>query len=223
MVKLTNIQKSYRQGENKIAVLKDLNLNIDAGELLAIMGPSGSGKTTLMNILGVLDKPDAGSYLLKAQEVASLNDDEQAMIRNQTIGFIFQSFYLLPRLTTVQNVCLPLFYRGVDTKQREAIALDMLDQLDMKHVAQQKPNQLSGGQQQRVAIARALVGKPNLILADEPTGALDSKTGQDVMDFLTFVNQKEKTTIIIITHDASIAKQCQRVVNMNDGHIEKSN
>ena len=220
IVKLTDIYKSYQQGESKETVLKDINLEIYSGDLFAIMGPSGAGKSTLMNILGVLDKPDRGSYLLNTQEVTSLGDDEQAVIRNRDIGFIFQSFYLLPRLTALQNVYLPLFYKGMDIQQSKVLALQMLTKVGMERFAKQKPNQLSGGQQQRVAIARALVGRPSLVLADEPTGALDSTIGQDMMDFLVSLNKNDKTTIIIITHDINIAEQCRRVVYINDGKIE---
>lgn len=219
LVELNNICKSYQQGVRQTQVLNNINLTVEQGEMLAIMGPSGSGKSTLMNILGLLDIPDTGSYLFNRQESSKLTDDDKAILRNQQIGFVFQSFYLLPRLTAVENISLPLFYSGIDVKKSKVLALDMLGKVGMGRFAEQKPEQLSGGQQQRVAIARALINKPSLILADEPTGALDSKTGQEVMDLLITLNQQEKTTVIIITHDIKIAEQCERIVRIEDGYI----
>jgi len=219
ILSMTEITKSYQLGENKLQVLKGINFDVKKGDLVSIMGPSGSGKSTLMNIIGMLDHPDSGSYILNEQEVARLTSDERAVIRNKDIGFVFQSFYLLSRLTAVQNVSLPLFYRGVDSSESKKRSLEMLKRVGMYEYASHKPNELSGGQQQRVAIARALVGKPSIILADEPTGALDSKIGQEVMDFFIELNETEKNTIIIITHDANISSQCKTEVRIQDGLI----
>lgn len=198
-------------------ILKEIDFLVQKKEFVAIIGSSGSGKSTLMNILGVLDRPDSGSYQLNDKDVSMLTEDEAARIRNQDIGFVFQSFYLLSRLTAVQNVMLPLFYRGMNKKDSEMRALLMLEKVGMRQHAHHRPNMLSGGQQQRIAIARALVGKPSLILADEPTGALDSLMGQEVMNFLIQLNQDEGTTIILITHDPNVAAQCQRCVKISDG------
>jgi putative ABC transport system ATP-binding protein len=220
MIKLKNIHKSYFLGGNEEKVLKGIDLHVDDGEMIALMGPSGSGKSTLMNIIGLLDHPDTGEYLLNYEEISGLSTDKMAGLRNRYMGFVFQSFFLLSRLTALQNVCLPMVYRERPQAEVEALALDKLSKVGMKDLHFHRPNQLSGGQQQRVAIARALVGNPKVILADEPTGALDSKTGQEVLDLLMELNQKEKTTIIVVTHDQHVAKQCGRIVHLKDGMIE---
>lgn len=219
IIELQRITKSYHIADQSLSVLKGVDFAIEEGELVAIMGVSGSGKSTLMNIIGLLDRHDGGHYLLKEKRVSHYKDDELAAIRNQTIGFVFQQFFLLPRLTALQNVCLPLLYRGMGSKMRKQQALKELDKVGVKAFSQHRPSELSGGQQQRVAIARALAGDPHIILADEPTGALDSKIGQEVMDLFIHLNRRHKTTIIIITHDPNIAKQCDRCVHIHDGLI----
>jgi len=221
LLKLEHVAKTYHLGGHDIYALKDVNLDVYRGDMLAIMGASGSGKSTLMNIIGFLDRVTTGHYYFSQQDVSSLDDERTALIRNQKIGFVFQSFFLLPRLTALQNVILPLFYRSTDRKMAKEMALSMLEKVGVAHLAAHKPQQLSGGQQQRVAIARALVTNPELILADEPTGALDSKTGGEVMDLFTHLNRHEGRTIVIITHDQSVSEQCQRVVTIKDGEISK--
>jgi len=201
--------------------LSRVNFQLKQGELTAIVGASGSGKSTLMNIIGMLDQCTSGRYFFQNQEISNLNKNELADIRNQKIGFIFQSFFLLSRHSVLQNVMLPLYYRNLSTDQSKQMAQAMLDKMDMAHLQQHHPQQLSGGQQQRVAIARALVGNPEIILADEPTGALDSKTGQNVMDLLKRLNQEDNRTILIITHDKEISRQCQRVITIKDGKIKE--
>ena len=217
IIELNNITKAYQLGQNSILALKNINCTFNKGEIVAIVGKSGSGKSTLMNILGLLDQPTTGNYFLEGKEVAHLSPDQRAELRNQEIGFVFQAFFLLPRLTAIQNVGLPLLYRGYSRTQIHVQSLAMLDKVGLAHLANHKPNQLSGGQQQRVAIARALVGKPSLILADEPTGALDTVTGHEIINLFFHFNQVEHTTIIIVTHDLSIAKQCNRQIKMRDG------
>ena len=219
MIKLQQVTKSYRLEEQLQTVLTDINIHIAAGELIAIIGASGSGKSTLMNILGLLDKPTIGQYLLKGQEVSGLHDDERARIRNHAIGFVFQSFFLLPRLNALKNVGLPLLYRNMPPSEIEQRAAAMLAKVGMADKLHHLPTQLSGGQQQRVAIARALVVEPDLILADEPTGALDSKIGQSIMELFIELNRTEKTTVVIVTHDIKVAKQCQRIIEIADGRI----
>jgi putative ABC transport system ATP-binding protein len=219
IIELHQVSKTYRIGENTTTVLHDINFQLNVGERVAIMGASGSGKTTLMNILGLLDHPTSGQYYLNGQEVNHLIEDERAALRNRTIGFVFQSFFLLPRLNILQNVGLPLHYRGCDKEEINSRAKQLLTKVGLTHLMQHKPNQLSGGQQQRAAIARALIGNPTVILADEPTGALDSHTGQVIMDLFAELNEKENVTIIIVTHDAHIAEQCQRIVHIQDGKI----
>lgn len=219
LIELNDIRKIYPLGDHELTVLKGIDLAIMPGELVAIIGASGSGKSSLLNIIGLLDRPTSGTYHLQGKEVSSLPDKELARLRNQMIGFVFQSFFLLPRLTAVQNVGLPLLYRGIKAEENKQRSLAMLERVGMGPWAQHKPNQLSGGQQQRVAIARALVGSPRVILADEPTGALDSKTGQDVMDLFRTLNTADGVTIIIVTHDAKIAAQCQRTIHIQDGLI----
>jgi putative ABC transport system ATP-binding protein len=218
MILLEDISKTYYLGAIDVPVLKHVNLSIAEGEYVAIMGASGSGKSTLMNIIGCLDRPTSGQYFLAGTNLTTLNDDELANIRNQYVGFVFQQFNLLPRLTALANVMLPMIYADVPRSQRISQATEALELVGLKEQIQNRPNQLSGGQQQRVAIARALVNHPALVLADEPTGALDSKTSQEIMDLLTGLNQ-QGTTIAIVTHDANVASQTKRVIHMQDGSI----
>lgn len=220
LINLENITKVYRLGENEIAALKDVTLCLERGEMVAIVGASGSGKSTLMNIIGFLDRPSSGHYWFDGQDVSHLAEAELASIRNRKIGFVFQSFFLLPRSSALQNVMLPLFYRDMPRSEAKEMALAIMEKVGVAHLAHHKPNQLSGGQQQRVAIARALVTNPDVILADEPTGALDSQTGQEVMELFTHLNRHEGRTIVIITHDKEISRQCARVVTIKDGKIE---
>lgn len=219
LIKLENITKVYRLGENEFSALKGINLQIERGEMTAIVGMSGSGKSTLINMIGFLDRPSSGQYFFADKEVSHLSEEELADIRNRKIGFVFQSFFLLPRSTALQNVILPLFYRGTPRHEAKERALHMLDKIGVAHLADHWPNQLSGGQQQRVAIARALVGDPDIILADEPTGALDSQTGNEVMELFIDLNRKEGRTIVIITHDKEVSRRCQRSVVIKDGQI----
>nr|WP_310426078.1 ABC transporter ATP-binding protein [Chamaesiphon sp. VAR_48_metabat_135_sub] len=221
MISLEDITKTYHLGTIDVPVLKRINLSIEEGEYVAIMGASGSGKSTLMNIIGCLDRPSSGQYFLAGQDLTTLDDDELADIRNQYIGFVFQQFNLLPRLTSLSNVMLPMIYADVDKSQRIEQATAALVQVGLKDRIQNRPNQLSGGQQQRVAIARALVNHPALVLADEPTGALDSKTSEEIMNLLTELNQ-QGTTIAIVTHDANVAARTKRIIRMVDGVIVES-
>ncbi|MBV9575502.1 MAG: ABC transporter ATP-binding protein [Gammaproteobacteria bacterium] len=216
MIKLENITKIYQVGNTELLALKGIYFAAKRGEMIAIVGMSGSGKSTLMNIMGCLDQASSGHYFFAGQDVSRLLDAELAAIRNKSIGFVFQSFFLLPRLNALQNVMLPLFYRDIPKIQMKKTALQMLEKVGLAHLATHKPHQLSGGQQQRVAIARALVGEPEVIFADEPTGALDSQTGNEIMDLFIQLN-REGCTIIVITHDKDISKRCQRVVMMKDG------
>ncbi|MBF8249455.1 MAG: Macrolide transporter ATP-binding protein [Candidatus Levybacteria bacterium] len=221
LVQLANIDKIYQIGRDlKFQALKNINLSIKSGEFVAITGPSGSGKSTLMNILGLLDRPTQGSYELEGQDVARLSEKVMAEIRNKKIGFVFQQFNLLNRTSILDNVALPLIYGGIDGEERIAKAKEALDQVGLSDKLQNRPNQLSGGQQQRVAIARALVTDPQIILADEPTGNLDTKTGQQIMGIFCKLNNSGKT-IILITHELEIAKQAKRTIRMRDGEIEK--
>jgi putative ABC transport system ATP-binding protein len=219
LIKLENITKTYKMGETNIDALKGVDFELQRGEMTAIVGVSGSGKSTLMNIIGFLDHCTTGRYLFNDQDVSFLTEVELADIRNQKIGFVFQSFFLLPRSNALQNVMLPLFYRGLPREESNELAMQMLDKVGVGSLAHHRPNQLSGGQQQRVAIARALVSNPEVILADEPTGALDSETGNDVMALLADLNRKEGRTIVIITHDKDISRRCQRVVMIKDGRM----
>jgi putative ABC transport system ATP-binding protein len=221
MISLKDITKTYHLESLDVPVLKRVNLSIDEGEYVAIMGASGSGKSTLMNIIGCLDRPSSGQYFLAGQDLTTLDDDELADIRNQYIGFVFQQFNLLPRLTSLANVMLPMIYADVDKSQRIEQATDALVQVGLSDRIQNRPNQLSGGQQQRVAIARALVNHPALVLADEPTGALDSTTSEEIMNLLTELNQ-QGVTIAIVTHDANVAARTKRIIRMVDGVIVES-
>ena len=218
MIKLSNITKTYRMGEVDITVLSNVSLSVQNGELIAIMGPSGSGKSTIMNILGCLDRPTSGSYRFEEREISALADDELALIRNRKIGFVFQTFNLLPRFSALKNVEVPLIYSGVPARMRKERATPLLQQVGLADRMYHKPTELSGGQQQRVAIARALVNHPPLLLADEPTGNLDSRSGADILNLLTGLNQ-QGVTVIIVTHDQNVAARCRRVINVMDGQI----
>lgn len=218
VVDLQEIQKSYGEGTNRHIVLDRVSLTIEAGEYVTILGPSGSGKSTLMNIIGCLDVASNGVYRLQEQLVHDLSEDQLATIRNEEIGFIFQQFQLLPRMSVLQNVELPLIYAGVSRKERRARSLELLERVGLTDKADALPSQLSGGQQQRVAIARALVTRPTILLADEPTGALDQKTGKQIMELFESLSEEGKT-IIMITHDVNIAKQARRIIRIEDGQV----
>ena len=220
LLELKNIYKDYIQENIVIPVLKDINVSVDEGEYLAIMGPSGSGKTTLMNIIGCLDRPTKGDYLLEGESIINYNENRLSDLRLKTLGFVFQSFNLLPKQSALDNVSLPQGYAGVPPKKRKEIAFEALKKVGLEDRARFRPSQLSGGQQQRVAIARALVNKPKIILADEPTGALDSRSGVQVMNLFQQLNE-EGVTIIMITHDASIAAHAKRTVRILDGEIKE--
>ena len=220
LLELKNIYKDYIQENIVIPVLKDIHVSVDEGEYLAIMGPSGSGKTTLMNIIGCLDRPTKGDYLLEGESIINYNENRLSDLRLKTLGFVFQSFNLLPKQSALDNVSLPLGYAGVPPKKRKEIAFEALKKVGLEDRARFRPSQLSGGQQQRVAIARALVNKPKIILADEPTGALDSRSGVQVMNLFQQLNE-EGVTIIMITHDASIAAHAKRTVRILDGEIKE--
>ena len=219
LIKFEQVTKTYHMGETQIDALAAVDLAIQAGELTAIIGASGSGKSTMMNIIGLLDRPTSGRYILDGQPIEMMSDDDMAAVRNRKIGFVFQSFFLLPKLTALQNVCLPLLYQKMPRQLAAKQALAQLAQVGMQSHGQHKPSQLSGGQQQRVAIARALVTSPSVILADEPTGALDSKTSDEVISLFKQLNQQQKVTLVIVTHDATVAAQCHRQIQVSDGQI----
>jgi len=219
LLRLSQIKKAYRLGPVEMEILKGVDLEVAPGALLSIMGSSGSGKSTLMNIIGFLDTPDSGSYYLEDRDVSALDDEALSTIRNERIGFVFQQFNLLPRLSAVDNVALPLVYRGIVEKERRRRSREILEKVGMADRADHRPGELSGGQQQRVAIARALVGRPSIVLADEPTGALDTRVGQEIMDLFIRLNREEGITIVIITHDPAVAAQCDTMVQMDDGLI----
>ena len=218
MIKLKNLHKSYRMGSSSLHVLKGINLNIEDGELVAIMGSSGSGKSTLLNILGMLDTADKGDYILDGFKIENLNETKAAKYRNRFLGFIFQSFNLINYKNALENVSLPLYYQGISRKERQQIAADYLERVGLKEWATHLPSELSGGQKQRVAIARAMASQPKVLLADEPTGALDTKTSCDVMDLIQKINEEGKT-ILVVTHELEIAKMCKRIVKLKDGII----
>lgn len=218
LIDLRNINKTYRNGDQELKVLKNINLTVGEGEFVAIMGPSGSGKSTLMNIIGMLDRPSTGEYFLENEDVANLGDKKLAKVRNNQIGFVFQQFFLLSKLNALQNVELPLIYAGVSQGSRKNLAKQYLEKVDLGTRMTHLPSELSGGQKQRVAIARALVNNPSIILADEPTGALDTKTGEQIMELLTELNAEGKT-IIMVTHEPEIAAYAKRQIVIRDGAI----
>ena len=218
MIRIKNLHKSYEMGSNSLHVLKGIDFNVSDGELVAIMGSSGSGKSTLLNIIGMLDNYDNGSYELDNILIKDLDETKAANYRNKFLGFVFQSFNLINYKSAVENVILPLYYQGIKRKEREKIALEYLDNVGLKNWASHLPSELSGGQKQRVAIARAMVSKPKVLLADEPTGALDSKTSSEVMSLIQEINNSGKT-ILVVTHEEDIAKMCKRIVRLKDGVI----
>lgn len=219
IIELDDIKKSYYLGKQELKVLKGISINILKNEYVALMGPSGSGKSTLMNLLGCLDSPTSGNYILNGEDVSKMQDDALADVRNKEIGFVFQQFNLLPRLTAAENVALPLIYNGTSKKIRTKLSLEMLDRVGLADRSHHKPNELSGGQNQRVAIARALVNNPSIILADEPTGNLDSKTSVEIMHIFDKI-QAEGNTVILVTHEEDIAEYAHRIIRLKDGIIE---
>jgi putative ABC transport system ATP-binding protein len=219
VIEARDIKKVYRMGEFDVEALKGVSFTVDRGEIISIMGPSGSGKSTMMNTLGCLDRPSGGEYILDGESVGDMNDDQLASIRNRKVGFVFQSFNLLSRLTAIGNVELPLRYAGMTEGRRER-AIASLEAVGLKDRMKHRPYELSGGQQQRVAVARALVNDPAIIMADEPTGNLDSKVGKEIMSLLLNLNKERGTTLIIVTHDPTIAEQTQRVITLRDGLLE---
>ena len=219
LISIRNIEKIYQMGDIEVPALRGVNLEIESGEFAAVMGASGSGKSTFMNIVGCLDRPTRGSYFLEGHEVGSLSPNEWAYIRNHKIGFVFQGFNLLPRTTALENVELPMMYNGLRGKERRQRALEVLSLVGLEKRLDHMPNQLSGGQQQRVAIARALVNRPALILADEPTGNLDSKTSAEIMELFQNLNAKEGITIVLVTHEADIAAYSRRQIHFRDGLV----
>jgi putative ABC transport system ATP-binding protein len=221
IIEIRSLMKTYKLGGETVHALNDVSIKIEKGEFLAIIGPSGSGKSTLMNMIGCLDRPQSGKYLLDGKDIGKMNDNQLASIRNQKIGFIFQNFNLLTKLTALENVELPLLYAGVSAKERRDRSMASLEKVGLKERAGHLPTQLSGGQQQRVAIARALAGNPAILLADEPTGALDSKTSKEILQLMKELNEAGHT-IILITHDLAIAKQAKRMVSIQDGQLLES-
>jgi putative ABC transport system ATP-binding protein len=222
MLDIADIHKSYRVGPTEVKVLKGINLAVEKGELLAIIGPSGSGKSTLMHMLGLLEKPDTGTFHIDGTKVIYDDDRSLSTLRNRKIGFVFQQYHLLPKLTALENVGVPLSYRGIKEAEIKKRGMEYLAKVDVQERAGHRPNEMSGGQQQRVAIARALVGSPAIILADEPTGALDTKTGEEIMELFQRLNREEGITMVIITHNPKLAEQCGRAVKIIDGMIYSS-
>jgi len=222
IIHLENIYKSYFLGKQELQVLKGIALDIFENEYVALMGPSGSGKSTLMNILGCLDSPTGGRYILNSKDVSRMPDNDLAEVRNKEIGFVFQQFNLLPRLTAAENVALPLVYSGISKKERTDRALEVLEKVKLEDRSHHKPNELSGGQCQRVAIARALINNPSIILADEPTGNLDSKTSYEIMDILGKI-QSDGNTVVLVTHEEDIANYAHRIIRLKDGVVESDN
>ena len=216
IVSMEHIYKNYYRGKTEVPVLRDVNFTMERGDYAAIMGPSGSGKTTLMNLVGCLDKPTSGTYLLEGQDIGQQKDDALAVIRNRYLGFVFQSFYLLPKMNAIDNVALPLLYAGVSKKERTERAKEALELVGLSERMKFLPNQLSGGQCQRIAIARAMVGKPTLLLADEPTGALDSASGEQVMELFQKLND-QGTTVLMITHELAVAQCAKKIYHIRDG------
>ncbi len=219
MIKLENIQRTFKVGDEIVHGLDNVSLEINAGEYVSIMGPSGSGKSTLLNVLGLLDKPDAGQYYLDGKNVVQLSDNEQAKTRREKVGFVFQSFHLVPRLTAAENIALPLTLAGVNQHEREQRAAEVMESLSLMDRAHHRPDQLSGGQRQRVAIARAVITKPVLLLADEPTGNLDHKSGMEVINILELLNQ-QGITLLLVTHDVDLGERAHRIIHMVDGKIK---
>lgn len=221
MINLVNVHRHFKNGEETNHILKDINISIDTGEFIAIMGPSGSGKSTLINILGFIDRGYTGEYLFDDENYQQVSDNKLAFIRNKTVGFVFQNFKLIQNNTIMENVSIPLLYSGMSSKERKQRVESVLKDVgiaDKKHLV---PNKLSGGQQQRVAIARSIVNKPKFIIADEPTGALDSQTSKDIMDLFVRLNREQNTTMIIVTHDRKVAEQADRVIHILDGRVQR--
>jgi putative ABC transport system ATP-binding protein len=219
VIKLDEIRKSYIMGKQELQVLKGISLSINRNEYIALMGPSGSGKSTLMNILGCLDSPTSGTYILNGNDVSTMADNDLAEIRNKEIGFVFQQFNLLPRLSALENVALPLVYAGISKKIRTEMAMDVIKKVDLESRSHHKPNELSGGQCQRVAIARALVNNPSIILADEPTGNLDTKTSYEIMNIFSKIHE-DGNTVVLVTHEEDISNYAHRVIRLRDGVVE---
>ncbi|MGX9365808.1 ABC transporter ATP-binding protein [Desulfoplanes sp. PS50] len=222
LLNMQSIRKSYNIGQTAVEILKGIDLIIRPGELISIVGTSGCGKSTLMNIMGFLDTATSGTIAFEGRDVSNLTDNELSAIRNNKIGFVFQHFFLLPKLTALDNVSLPLVYRGVSPKKRRAVAEEMLARVNMSDRGHHRPSELSGGQQQRVAIARALAGTPSLILADEPTGALDTATSREIMELFKDLNAREGITLVLITHDPAVAGQCTRPIRISDGLLSEA-
>jgi putative ABC transport system ATP-binding protein len=218
VIRLQGVMKQYRMGDQTVHALQGVDLHIRRNELVAFIGASGSGKSTMMNIVGCLDRPSGGAYWLNGRDVAAMSGDELALVRNQEIGFIFQSFHLLPRASALDNVAQPLIYRGIKLRERLALATEALEKVGLGTRMHHRPNELSGGQRQRVAIARALVGRPSILLADEPTGNLDSSTSLEILDLIKAVHAGGQT-VVMVTHEPEIAEQCQRIVRLRDGRI----